>query len=103
MIVVGHPHTRQPPAVLERRIDRDAVGLDRQRRAVRPEEHRARELLGERTGERLTPGWRARWQTAQRERNWIPIESSVDGAAAIETSLGIGVVEVVHQPRVLHA
>src|SRR5436309_8002021 len=100
MILVGDAHTGQPPRVLELGIERDAVGLDRQRGAVGREEHCAGELLGESAREAFAPFRRSRRETLQREADWIFPEPSIDSAPTLESPPRIGFVEMEHHPRV---
>src|SRR5881296_4240831 len=103
MILVGDAHTGQPPRVFESGIERDAVGLERQRGAVGREQHGAWELLGESARKAFAPFRRSRRQPLQREADWIFPEPRIDAAPAVESPPRIGFVEIEHHPRVLHA
>ena len=102
MILVGHANRRQAPGVLQLGIERDAVGLDRQRGAVTGDQHGARELRQARLVG-AAPRWALGRQCACAQIDGLRADARVDAAAAVEAALRIGVVEIVHDARDLHA
>src|SRR5580692_388056 len=87
MVLVSEAQRRQSPVVLHVGIERDAVRLERQRRAVRHDLHRAREVVRYCILETLAPA-RSTWgQNTSGKTNRRQIESRIDPAAAVEADL----------------
>src|ERR1700735_989646 len=87
MVLVSQAQRRQSPVVLHVGIERDAVRLERQRRAVRHDLHRAREVVRYCILETLAPARRTWGQNTSGKTNRRQIKSRIDPAAAVEAEL----------------
>ena len=94
-----------PPRVLARRIERDVVAVERQRRGAADDDIWRVKLCASDVLERRAPGRHVGRHAHEREqdRRRRQQRPRVDAAAAVETARGIGIVEVVDDPRDLHA
>src|SRR5437016_3487435 len=85
MILVGQAERRQAPGILQIGIEREAVVLQRQGRAMAEDFHGAIEIVRESGLEILSPAWRPGGQTAESKADRREIETSIKSASAIES------------------
>src|SRR5580704_12320021 len=96
MIFVREAKRGEAPGVLQLRIEREAVVLDRQRRTVAKDLAGAREVVAQDFLERLAPAGRAGREAAQGETYRRHVETRVQAAAAVEANfVGVQLVKIV--------
>src|SRR5580704_5483212 len=96
MIFVREAKRGEAPGVLQLRIEREAVVLDRQRRTVAKDLAGAREVVAQDFLERLAPAGRAGREAAQGETYRRHVETRVEAAAAMEANfIGVQLVKIV--------
>ena len=103
VVPVSDPHGRQPPRVLHLGIERDAVGLERQRRGVTVHVHGARVIIPQDALVSRAPRGRVVRQAPQGEDRRVGEGARVGRPAAVEAPLGVALIEVVQHPRRRHA
>src|SRR5437879_1836200 len=103
MAFVGDSNGGLSPDVLYLRIQRDVVRFLGQRGGVAENHHGAGEIFTQRALEACTPAWCIRRQSAEREIYGKNVQAGVHTASAIETTLGIGIIEIVHDVGCLDA
>src|SRR5438477_1571104 len=102
MALISEPQCRQTPHVFNFGIKADRICLPRKAGRVTEYGHRAIEILGEGFLEFCAPARHIGRQGVQRERDGIKLEAGIDSTSAIEATLGIGIIEILHEAGHTH-
>src|SRR6266571_3340931 len=91
------------PGVLYFGIQCDVVRFQGQRGGVTENHHGAGEIFTQRPLEACTPAWCIRRHSTEREIYGKNVQAGVHTASAIETTIWVGIIEIVQNARCLDA